>query len=229
MSKRSMALGLAVMIPLAGSTGCATWNEMANRDKGAVIGAAAGGAVGTAVGSKVGNTAGGAVIGAVVGGTAGAIIGHQMDQQAKELEMAVEGARVERVGEGIVVTFENGILYPFDSSRVLPEGRENLSKLAASLQKYPKTEVLIVGHTDAKGTDAYNYRLSQERAAAAASLLAANGVSGARIHTEGRGEAEPIASNETETGRQLNRRVEIAIYASEALRQQAQRQAAGTR
>ena len=213
-------LVLAVAVPLA-SAGCSTWS---NKAKGAVIGAGAGGAIGAAVGSRVGSTAKGAVIGAAVGGAAGAVIGHQMDQQAKELALEVEGARVERIGEGIVVTFEDGILYPYDSDVIMQNGRVNLQKLAASLEKYPKTDVLIVGHTDARGSDSYNEGLSQRRAASAANYLAAQGIARSRIRTEGRGEVEPIASNDTDEGRQLNRRVEIAIFASEALQEDAKRQ-----
>lgn len=224
MKRHVRALALAVSIPVIGSAGCATWNEMSNRSKGAVIGGAAGGAAGAVIGKKVGNTAAGAVIGAVVGGAAGAVIGNEMDKQAREIDVAIEGAEVQRVGEGIIVTFESGILYPFDSDRVLPAGRDNLRKLAESLQKYPNSDVLIVGHTDARGTDSYNYDLSRRRAASSADLLATYGISRARLHTEGRGESEPIATNETDDGRQLNRRVEIAIYASEAYRQQVQRQ-----
>ena len=215
------ALLLAVAVPVA-SAGCSSWS---NKARGAVIGAGAGGAIGAAVGSRVGSTAKGAVIGAAVGGAAGAIIGHQMDQQAKELAMEVEGARVERIGEGIVVTFESGILFPYDSDQVLAAGRDNLGNLAESLQKYPKTEVLIVGHTDARGSDDYNQGLSNRRADSAADYLVAQGIARNRIRIEGRGEAEPIATNDTDEGRQLNRRVEIAIFASQALQDEARRQA----
>jgi outer membrane protein OmpA-like peptidoglycan-associated protein len=216
---RSIAAILVAGIPLSGLAGCAS---MSNKEKGAVIGATTGAAAGAVIGNKVGSTAKGAIIGAVVGGTAGAVIGHQMDQQAKELAYDIEGARVERVGEGIVVTFESGILYPFDSDQVQPAGRVNLQKLAESLKKYPNTDVLIVGHTDAVGTDSYNATLSQKRAAAAAAYLSSQGIDGARLHTEGRGEAEPIASNDSDAGRQENRRVEVAIFASEKYRKSIQ-------
>ncbi len=143
-----------------------------------------------------------------------------MDNQASELERNLPGAEVDRIGEGIAVTFASGILFPFDSEAVLPAGRENLRQLAQSLQNYPGTEVLIVGHTDSVGADDYNMRLSYRRAEAARQYLVSQGVPAARVRVEGRGEMEPIASNETEAGRGQNRRVEIAIFASEAYRQQ---------
>jgi outer membrane protein OmpA-like peptidoglycan-associated protein len=199
-----------------GLTGCA---QMTQTERGAVIGAGTGAAVGGVIGRQTGSTARGAIIGAVIGGAAGAVIGRQMDQQAAGLEDDLEGANVERMGEGIAVTFASGILFPFDSEQVLPAGRENLRNLAQSLQRYPETEVLIVGHTDSVGRHAYNMDLSRRRAASARAFLVQQGVPAHRIRIEGRGPDEPIATNETEAGRQQNRRVEIAIFASEQYRQ----------
>ncbi|HET7463257.1 MAG TPA: OmpA family protein [Longimicrobium sp.] len=199
-------------------SGCASMN---NTQRGGAIGAGAGGAIGAVIGKQTGSTARGAIIGAVLGGAAGAVIGHQMDKQADDLNRDLgNNATVERVGEGIAVTFASGILFPFNSSDVLPAGRENLRQLAQSLQRYPGTEVLIVGHTDNVGSDAYNMTLSQRRADSARSYLVSMGVPGERIRTAGRGESEPVASNESEAGRQQNRRVEIAIFANEQYRQQ---------
>jgi outer membrane protein OmpA-like peptidoglycan-associated protein len=191
--------------------GCAS---MSSKEKGAVVGATTGGAVGAVVGNATGSTARGAIIGAVVGGTAGAIIGHQMDQQAKELKVAIPGATVERVGEGIQVTFASGLLYDFDSDAIKPTAAENLRKLAASLKEYPTTDLLIVGHTDGQGSDDYNMALSQRRAVAASTYLEAQGVAASRLRATGRGELEPVASNDTDAGRQTNRRIEVAIYSS---------------
>jgi outer membrane protein OmpA-like peptidoglycan-associated protein len=188
--------------------------------RGAVIGAAGGAAVGAVIGRQVGSTARGAIIGAAVGGAAGAVIGRQMDQQAEELAATIPGATVQRVGEGIVVTFADGLLFPFNSTDLLPAGRDNLRNLAASLEANPETEVLIVGHTDAVGSDTYNQSLSEQRATSAAAILASNGIPRDRIRTSGRGELEPIADNESEAGRQSNRRVEVAIFASEEYREQ---------
>jgi outer membrane protein OmpA-like peptidoglycan-associated protein len=196
---------------------CASMN---NTQKGAVIGAAGGGAVGAVVGKKVGSTAKGAIIGAAVGGAAGAIIGSRMDKQADELAAEIPGARVERVGEGIVVTFDSGLLFAYDSDAVQGAARDNLTNLAESLKKYGDTEVLIVGHTDATGSDTYNQGLSQRRAASAANYIVSQGVANTRLRTTGRGELEPIDSNETDAGRALNRRVEVVIVAGEAFKKQ---------
>lgn len=219
-AKRNVAALLTVMTIGTGVAGCSSLNQTG---RGAVIGAAGGGAVGAVIGNQVGSTARGAIIGAAIGGAAGAIIGRQMDQQAEELAATIPGATVQRVGEGIVVTFDSGLLYPFDSTDLLPAGRDNLRNLAASLADHPETDVLIVGHTDSMGADSYNMNLSVRRADAAAAILAAAGVPRDRIQTSGRGETEPIADNATEEGRQLNRRVEVAIFASEEYREQLMR------
>jgi len=194
---------------------CASLNK---KEEGAIIGAGAGGAIGAVVGNQTGSTARGAIIGAVVGGVAGAVIGHQMDQQAKELRQNIAGATVERVGEGIQVTFASGLLYNIDSDYIRAEAATNLRNLAASLGAYPNTDLLIVGHTDSTGSDSYNQLLSERRARAASEYLVGQGVSGGRVRTSGRGEAEPVTTNSTDAGRQLNRRVEIAIYANSTAR-----------
>jgi len=196
------------------SAGCAS---MSNTEKGAAGGAAAGAAVGGLIGKAAGSTAKGAILGAVVGGAAGAAIGHRMDQQATELDNTLPNATVERVGEGIQVTFDSGILFDVDSSVLRPASRDNLTNLARSIADYEGTRILVVGHTDSTGSDAYNQGLSERRAIAAKTYLIEQGVGGDRIDAVGRGEAEPVASNETTEGRQDNRRVEVAIFASEAM------------
>jgi outer membrane protein OmpA-like peptidoglycan-associated protein len=206
---------IIVAVAAMGLSGCAS---MSQKERGAVIGAGAGAAVGGVIGNQTGSTARGAIIGAVVGGAAGAIIGHQMDQQAKELEQNIKGAKVERVGEGIQVTFDSGLLFDFDSDAVRSDAAQNLRELARSLNKYGDSNLLIVGHTDSKGDDSYNQNLSLRRANSAASFLANEGVPRTRVSTSGRGESEPVATNDTDAGRQQNRRVEVAIYASEAYR-----------
>jgi outer membrane protein OmpA-like peptidoglycan-associated protein len=211
----------AAMLAVIG--GCSSMNKT---QQGAVIGAGAGAVVGGVIGNQTGSTTRGAIIGAVVGGAAGGIIGHQMDQQARELQQNIPGARVERVGEGIHVTFESGLLFDFDSAAIRGEARHNLDELARSLNRYPDSDLMIVGHTDAVGSNGYNQDLSERRAQSSASYLYARGVD-RRIETLGRGENEPVASNDSESGRLHNRRVEIAIYASEALRDRAQREAGG--
>lgn len=214
---RNVAVLLTAVTLGTGLTACSSMNRTG---RGAVIGAAGGAAVGAVIGRQVGSTARGAIIGAAVGGAAGAVIGRQMDKQAEELAATIPGATVQRVGEGIVVTFADGLLFPFNSTDLLPAGQDNLRNLAASLKANPETEVLIVGHTDAVGSDTYNQSLSEQRATSAASILASNGIPRDRIRTSGRGELEPIADNESEAGRQSNRRVEVAIFASEEYREQ---------
>lgn len=220
-SVRSHAFASMSVLLIASISGCAS---MSNQTKGAIIGATAGGAVGGVIGKANKSTAKGAIIGAVIGGAAGAIIGHQMDQQADELKQDIPGATVERVGEGIQVTFASGLLFDFDSDVVRGDARQNLDALASSFHKYPKSVLLIVGHTDAVGRGWYNQDLSQRRALAAARYLEARGIERGRVSTRGLGETEPVGSNETEGGRAQNRRVEIAIYASEQLRAEARQQ-----
>jgi outer membrane protein OmpA-like peptidoglycan-associated protein len=215
---------LLALVLAAGTIGTSACASMNNKERGAVIGAGAGAAIGGVIGNNTGSTARGAIIGAVVGGAAGAVIGHQMDQQAKEIDQSVQGAKVERVGEGIEVTFDSGLLFDFDSDRIRPDAASNLDNLAASLNKFPNSNIMIVGHTDSRGTDAYNMDLSQRRANAAAAYLRSKGVPSSRLSTAGRGETEPVASNDTEAGMAQNRRVEIAIYASPEYRQQVQKQ-----
>lgn len=207
-----------------GSVGLSACASMNSKERGAVIGATTGAAVGGVIGNNTGgSTARGAIIGAVLGGAAGAVIGHQMDQQAKEIDQSVTGADVERVGEGIQVTFDSGLLFDFDSDVVRAAAAENLRELARNLNKYGNSSLLIVGHTDSQGDDSYNQGLSYRRANAASAYLQSQGVPASRIRTSGRGELEPKSSNASDSGRQQNRRVEVAIYASEAYREQVRR------
>ena len=209
-----------IALVAAGSLGLGACASMSKKESGAATGAAAGAAIGGIIGNQTGSTARGAIIGAIVGGAAGAVIGHQMDQQAKEIDQSVPGAKVERVGEGIQVTFDSGLLFDFDSDRVRSDAAANLNELANSLNKFPNSDLLIVGHTDSRGEDAYNMSLSQRRANSASAYLQGRGVPASRIRTSGRGETEPVGTNDSEAGMQQNRRVEIAIYASEAYRNQ---------
>ena len=195
--------------------GCA---NLSKTEKGAAAGAGAGAVVGGVIGKVAGSTAKGAIAGAIVGGAAGAIIGRQMDKQAAELDRDLENADVQRIGEGIVVTFDSGVLFDFDSATLRSASRENLRDLAESLNGYDNTEVLAVGHTDDVGANDYNLDLSQRRARAATAYLMDLGLRPSRVKAVGKGETEPIATNETEAGRQQNRRVEIAIYADEDYR-----------
>lgn len=173
------------------------------------------------VADPTGSTARGTIVLAAVGGLSGEVIGHQMDQQAKELKYELPGATVERIGEGIQVTFPEGLLFEYDSDDLSHGAQLHLRSFAVSLSKYPRTKSMIVGHTDSKGTGEYNAGLSQRRAESAMQYLVLQGVSATRLATAARGSTEPVASNETDRGRQQNRRVEIAVYADDAFRRQA--------
>ncbi|NNF07132.1 MAG: OmpA family protein [Candidatus Eisenbacteria bacterium] len=201
---------------------CTPLLSCSNAGKGAAIGAAGGGIIG---GVADDNTVRGVLIGAMIGGVAGAIIGSYMDDQARELEEDLEGARVERVGEGIQITFDSGLLFAVDKAELSAEARANLVKMAGVLKKYEKTDVLLEGHTDNTGSDDYNMGLSERRAEAVARFLSANGVNGNRFTVVGYGESQPIASNEDSSGRAMNRRVEVAIIANDELKDWAEDQA----
>ncbi len=201
--------------------GCKSMNKS---QKGAVIGTAGGAAVGAVVGKVAGNTALGAIIGAAVGGVSGTLIGKKMDKQAREIENRVPGAKVERVGEGIVVEFSEKILFGFDKSDLSASAEGNLDKLVAVLKEYPDTDIEVQGHTDSKGADSYNMGLSQRRATAVATYLRNRGVSASRITTKGYGETAPVASNDTDDGRAQNRRVNFLITANDKMKQDAKKE-----
>jgi outer membrane protein OmpA-like peptidoglycan-associated protein len=211
---RTLLILVVFVIPL----GCNTSRVF----KGGAIGAGAGGAIGGAIGSRSDNTAQGAIIGAAIGGTAGALIGKYMDRQAEELEKDLEGAEVERVGEGIKVTFDSGILFNFDSSELSETAKDNIVNLAETLKKYKDTNILIEGHTDSRGSEKYNQNLSEERANSVAKELSELGVRNIRMKEIGYGESQPVADNSTDEGRQQNRRVEVAIFANEDLKEAAE-------
>lgn len=195
-------------------SGCSSWNKT---QKGAVVGTSAGGAMGAVIGKASGNTALGAIIGATVGGATGAIIGNQMDKQAEEIKKTVPDAKVERVGEGIVVEFSSNVLFGFDQSNLSGDAKGSLDKLVTVLNYYPDTDIEVQGHTDSKGSKAYNLSLSERRAGAVTSYLASKGISNNRTEIKGYGEAIPKYSNDTESGRSENRRVEFLITANEKM------------
>ena len=202
-------------------TSCEAVKNANNQQKGTVIGTAAGAVIGGVLGNNLGkgkNAPAGAVLGGIVGGVAGNVIGRNMDKQAKEIKETLPGAEVERVGEGIKVTMkENMVNFGFDSSDLTTAAKANLDKLAQVLKNNMDTNINIYGHTDSKGTDAYNLSLSERRAAAVKNYLVSQGVSSSRMFTMGVGEKEPVASNDTDAGRAENRRVEFAITANEEM------------
>lgn len=211
-------LGLAFATSVMLFQSCATATKT---QKGAAIGAGAGGVIGAIIGKKAGNTAVGAIIGGALGGTAGAYIGRRMDRQAAEIKETVPNAEVIREGEGIIVKFDSGILFDVDKATLKGAAKSNIESLATSLKNNPETNILIVGHTDATGTDAYNYTLSEKRAAAVKTYAESQGIAASRLTTEGRGETEPIADNTSDSGKAQNRRVEVVIVANESMKAQA--------
>uniref|UniRef100_Q3ARG1 OmpA family protein n=1 Tax=Chlorobium chlorochromatii (strain CaD3) TaxID=340177 RepID=Q3ARG1_CHLCH len=212
---------LLIPATLSVTWGCQTTTPSSNAAQKAKIGAAAGGAIGALIGSRTGSWAKGALIGAVVGGASGAVLGNYMDKQAAAIDQNVEGAQVQRVGESIRVVFDSGLLFTTGSSTISAASRSNIEQLARILNTYGDTNVVIEGHTDSIGNEATNQVLSEKRAESVATLLKVYGVAPNRMSAVGYGETRPVATNETEAGRNLNRRVEVLIYATDALRQQA--------
>ena len=216
--KRAAAV-LVMGALVVGFVGCATRSQT-----GAVVGAGSGAVVGGLIGRAAGNTAAGAIIGAAVGGAAGAVIGNYMDKQAAEMERDLEGARIERIGEGIKITFDSGILFAYNSADLESAARRNLTNLATILNKYDDTDILLEGHTDSDGAAQYNLGLSQRRAQSVSGFLTGLEVIGSRLTVTGYGEDQPIATNDTPDGKAQNRRVEVAIMANDDLKAAAARQ-----
>ncbi len=202
--------------------GCKNMNKT---QKGAVIGTAGGAATGAVIGRAAGNAALGAIIGAAVGGVTGAVIGRKMDKQAEEIEKNVPGAKVERVGEGIVVDFNEKILFAFDKSDLSPSSATNLDKLVQVLKDYPDTNIEVQGHTDNKGSEGYNMKLSERRAAEVSAYLRGRGVPDSRLTTKGYGESAPVADNGSDDGRAQNRRVTFLITANKKMLEDSRKEA----
>jgi len=221
---RNLVIFVVITALLAGALGCAS---MSKTKEGTAIGAGTGAVIGAIMGNQSGHTALGAILGAVVGGAAGAYIGNYMDKQAEEMQKDIQGAKIERVGEGIKITFDSGILFDVDKAALKTEAKTNLDKLAVILKKYPDTNILIEGHTDVTGTEEHNLALSKERAQSVSNYIAQIGVDPARFTTMGYGAAQPVATNDTPEGRQQNRRVELAVMANDKLKKAAEQKSAG--
>lgn len=206
-------------------TGCKSFKNASNYQKGAGIGAATGAVVGGIIGSKAGkggHAVLGAVVGATVGGAAGAVIGNEMDKQAREIKQVLPSAEVERVGEGIrLILKENAIRFDFDKSTLTAQAKTNLNKLVTVFKENPNTNITVFGYTDNVGTENYNLKLSKNRASSVKDYLISKGLASGRLETQGLGMADPIASNETSEGRGQNRRVEFAITANEKMAKEA--------
>jgi outer membrane protein OmpA-like peptidoglycan-associated protein len=211
MIRNASILLLAALLAVS----CATSDPNQKTKQGAGAGAAAGAIIGAIIGNQSGNPRTGAVIGAAAGAAIGATVGHRMDQQQKELAQ-IQGVEVTRPSEGeIAVNLTNDILFDFNSANLRPDSQQTLRDLASNFRNYPDEQVTIEGHTDSLGTPDYNQTLSQQRASIVSNYLATEGVPAERITSIGYGETRPKASNDTPEGRQLNRRVEIHIRATQ--------------
>ena len=228
--KKSIIYSLSILF-LAGSifTSCKSVQNANNTQKGAVIGTAAGAVIGAVIGNNVGsgnNSELGAILGGVVGGVAGGVIGNQMDKQAREIEEALPGAEVERVGEGIKLTLgENAVRFDTNKASLTSTAKANLDKLVPVFKDYQNTDIVIYGYTDSTGAVEYNQTLSEKRANSVKNYLASKGLNNSRFETKGLGVNDPIATNETAEGRSKNRRVEFAIVANEQMIQEAKKEA----
>ncbi len=214
------------------ASGCDATRRMSKQDKGVAVGAAGGAVIGGIIGNNVGNknnTALGAIIGAAVGGVAGGIIGAKMDRQAEKIKTEIPGAKVERIGEGIRVTFDEanpdgskaGVYFATNKYDITSNSKLALDKLIKIFNEYPETNLLVEGHTDDVGTDAYNLGLSQRRAEAVGNYLRNAGIVSSRLIIKWYGEAQPVADNATAANKALNRRVEFVITANEKMKEEA--------
>jgi outer membrane protein OmpA-like peptidoglycan-associated protein len=220
--KKIAILGLSSLIMLSLLfTSCDSVKNANNTQKGATIGALSGALIGGILGNnlgKGGNAALGAAIGAAVGGGTGALIGNKMDKQAREIDQALPGAEVERVGEGIhLVLNENAVRFDINKATLTPQAKANLDKLVPVFNSYADTNIEIFGYTDNTGKPEYNLTLSQKRAESVKQYLIGKGLVASRFKTSGYGIADPIATNDTPEGRTQNRRVEFAITANQKM------------
>lgn len=214
--------GAAVAAALLTTTACMTdpvtgERELATRTAiGAAAGAIAGYFAGDLIGGRRDRTE--RIVGAGIGAIAGGAVGNYMDRQERELRERTAGTGVDvvRQGDEIILNMPSAITFAFDRYDIQPQFRTTLDQVAQTLSAYPSTYIDVYGHTDSVGTDAYNMTLSQNRAQSVASYLTTRGVASARMATQGFGESQPVASNDTEQGRAANRRVEIRIVPIEA-------------
>lgn len=229
---KQLTLVALTLVIVTGLNSCEATKNANNKQKGAVIGTAGGAILGAIIGNNVGKKDSGtlgAVIGGVVGGTAGVLIGNKMDKQAQKIEQEIPGAKVERIDDGILVTFDenSGVHFETNLFNITPTSATLLTKLAGILQEYPDTNVLVVGHTDSVGSSTYNMTLSEKRAYAVTNYFIQNkGLNSSRFTTSWFGESQPIADNTTANGRSKNRRVNIAIVPNKNMIEDAQKEAA---
>ncbi len=228
---KKTALAALTLILVAGLSSCEATKNANNAQKGAVIGTAGGAILGAIIGNNAGKGGKGeigAVIGGVVGGTAGVLIGNKMDKQAQKIEEEIPGAKVERIEDGILVTFDenSGVQFATNLYNITNTSEVLLTKLANILKEYPDTNVLVAGHTDSSGSADYNMTLSEKRAYSVTSYFVQNkGLSSSRFTTTWFGEDQPIADNTTVDGRAKNRRVNVAIVPNEKMKEDAKKEA----
>tara|TARA_R110002073_G_scaffold72537_1_gene177153 strand:- start:122285 stop:122989 length:705 start_codon:yes stop_codon:yes gene_type:complete len=220
-----LAIGITVSI-----SSCKSVKNANNKQKGAVIGTTGGAILGAIIGNNVGkggNGELGAVIGGVVGGTAGVLIGNKMDKQAQKIEEEIPGAIVERVDDGIVVTFDenSGVYFETAKYNINNKSQETLNKLVNVFREFQDTNILVVGHTDNVGDENYNMTLSKNRANAVSNYIIGKGLSSGRVVTNWFGESQPLHNNATATGRAKNRRVNVAILPNDKMIDDAKKQA----
>jgi outer membrane protein OmpA-like peptidoglycan-associated protein len=222
MDSRRAALTAALLTTvIAGSGVLGGCEGMTRTQKGSLGGAAVGAGMGALIGKQSGHAGRGALIGGAIGALSGGLIGNYMDRQAEELEKVAD---TERVGDGILVTMKDKILFDVDSATVKPAAAGSLDKLASVLVKYPKTTITVAGYTDNTGKADYNVKLSERRANAVKFALADRGVAATRVATMGFGMENPVAPNATPDGRAENRRVELHIVPNEEFKQEAESQ-----
>ncbi|MEO7048157.1 MAG: OmpA family protein [Ferruginibacter sp.] len=234
--KNSIFYAAAAMFFLSS---CDATKRASKQDKGVAIGATGGAVIGGILGNNIGkggNTALGAIIGAAVGGVAGGIIGNKMDRQAEKIKTEIPGAKVERVGEGIDVTFDEnnpdgtkaGVYFATNKFDISSNSKLALDKMVQIFAEYPETNILVEGHTDDVGTDAYNMTLSEKRANAVGDYLKAAGVASSRFTIKWYGETQPKVENTSAENRALNRRVQFAITANDKMKADAKTEAEKT-
>ncbi len=228
--KKTLFILVAIALSINLSS-CEATKNANNKQKGAVIGATGGAILGAIIGNNVGkggNGELGAVIGGVIGGGAGVLIGSKMDKQAQEIEEEIPGATVERIDDGIVITFDenSGVFFETNKYNVNNTSQATLDKLAGILAEYSDTNILVVGHTDSVGADEYNMTLSKNRAYAVSNyFIHDKGLSSLRFTTNWFGEQQPLHENNTAEGRAKNRRVNIVLLPNEKMKADAEKEA----
>ena len=214
--------------------GCDTIKNTSNKNKGVAVGATSGAVIGGIIGNNVGNknnTALGAILGAAIGGVAGGIIGNNMDKQAEKIKSQIPDANVQRVGEGIQVTFDEknpdgskaGLFFANNQYNISSNAQLTVQNFKKIFNEYPDTDILIEGHTDNVGSESSNLVLSERRAKAVSNALRNEGVASSRIKTKWYGESQPIVENNSSENKSLNRRVNIVITANEKMKADAKR------